>query len=106
MAVNTAQLGELKRVAGPCLGTWEYFGPPRQEGVEVGLHARDPNRCTRLGAKPLVDELPLKDHQVAAALMGNVGGLPNTEPISALCLVPALSAALFLRVGETNSVAN
>ena len=93
--------GELKQVAGLCIGSWENLDTPRQEEVEVGLIARDPIRCTQLGAKPLVDGLPLEDHQVAAALMGNVGGLPHTGPISALRLVLALSAALSLPVGES-----
>ena len=35
VVVHTAQLGELKQVAGPCLGTLDYFGTPRQEEVEV-----------------------------------------------------------------------
>ena len=65
------------------------------------MHAHDPNRCTQLGAKPLADDLPLEDHLVAAALMGNVGGLPDTGPISGLHLVVALSAALSLPVGES-----
>ena len=67
----------------------------------MGLFVRAQNRFSPLGAKPLVDGLPLEDHQVAAALMGNVGGLPHTGPISALRLVLALSAALSLPVGES-----
>ena len=66
----------------------------------MGLFVLAPNRFSQLGAKPLVDGLPLEDHQVAAALMGNVGGLPSTEPVSALCLGLALSTALSLHVKE------
>ena len=53
---HAAQLGELKQVADPCLGTLEYFGTPRQEEVEVGLNAHVPGRIAQLDAKPPEDE--------------------------------------------------
>ena len=68
------------------------------------MFARDPSRCTQMGAKPLAYHLPLEGDQVAAALMGNVGGLPDTEPISALRLGLALSTALSFLVEENELV--
>ena len=67
----------------------------------MGLFVRAPNRFSQLGAKPLVDGLPLEDHQVAVALMDNVGRLPSMGPISALCLVLVPSVPLSLFVGES-----
>ena len=65
----------------------------------MGFLVRAPNRYSALGAKPLVGGLRLEDHQVAVALMENVGRLPSMVPISALHLVLGPSAALSLPVG-------